>query len=220
MNHQAVRRLLEDYFDDELAAEEARAVEEHLLGCSECRAELTAWRALRRDAAGLPRSIQPSRDLWQAISAGLDRERLRDRSVWSLRYPLAAAAVLLVLLSSTLTILLSNRGSEGRVARESAPEAEPAPDATLVSRWRAAEEEYLRATGELLDALDASRSEIRPATLELIERNLRIIDRAIQESRAALAADPANQDVVRLLSASYEKKIDLLRYANRLAAEL
>lgn len=220
LDHKAVQRLLDDYFDEELAVEEARAVEEHLMECSECQIELESLQALRRDASTLPRGIEPARDLWQEISADLDTERLRDRSIWSLRYPLAAAAMLVALLSSTLTLVIRDRGGQEPLAVDAATEAGTAAVATLAGRWRAAEEEYLRASAELLDALDASRADLTPATLELIERNLRIIDTAIQESRAALAKDPSNQDVMQLLSASYEKKLELLRYATRLTAEL
>lgn len=220
-DHQTVHSLLEDYLDEELPVDEARMVERHLGECRECRMELDSWRALRREASALPRSIQPARDLWRGINEGLERERLRDRSIWSLRYPLAAAAVLLILLSSVFTALVWDRGSEGRVASETSTEQpETTVGAILAGRWRAAEEEYLKASAELLDALDASRAELDPATLELIERNLRIIDAAIQESRAALAKDPSNREVMQMLSASYEKKLELLRYASRLTAEL
>lgn len=220
MNHRDARKLLNDYFDAELCGVEARELEEHLTECSECRAELDGFEALRTEAKHLPRSIQPRRDLWPGIDSALDR-RLRDRSLWSLRYPLAVAAVLLIAISSTLTLLLHDRSPEPARSRTMVP-AGPAvsADALLTSQWRAVEEEYLRATAELLDALETARPELPPATIELIERNLRIIDAAIQESRSALAADPANRDIVQLLAAGYEKKLELLRYANRVATEL
>lgn len=221
MNHHEARGLLHDYFDGELGEVEARAVEEHVAECDGCRAELDSLQALRRDAVSLPRSIQPSRDLWPDIDAALVGARLRDRSLWSLRYPLAAAAALLIAVSSTLTILLHDRGPEDRPGMTETRSARgPTAGAQLASEWWAVEEEYLRATAELLDALQAARSDLSPATLELIERNLRIIDTAIQESRSALAADPANRDVVRLLASGYEKKLELLRYANRLTTGL
>lgn len=220
MNHQDAHRLLGDYFDGELGEAEARALEEHLSECAECRASLVAFEALRGEAARLPRSIQPTRDLWPDIDSALDR-RLRDRSLWSLRYPLAAAAVLLIAISSTLTLLLHDRGPQQARPETTVLSGPAVPaDALLASQWRAVEEEYLRATAELLDALESARPELPPATIELIERNLRIIDAAIQESRSALAADPANRDIVQLLAAGYEKKLELLRYASRVATEL
>ena len=220
MNHEDARKLLNDYFDAELGGVEARELEDHLTECSECRAELDGFEALRTEARHLPRSIEPTRDLWPGIDSALGR-RLRDRSLWSLRYPLAAAAVLLIAISSTLTLLLHDRSPEPARSRTMVP-AGPAvsADALLASQWRAVEEEYLRATAELLDALETARPELPPAAIELIERNLRIIDAAIQESRSALAADPSNRDIVQLLAAGYEKKLELLRYANRVATEL
>ncbi|MGD8869727.1 MAG: zf-HC2 domain-containing protein [Gemmatimonadales bacterium] len=219
MNHQDAHRLLGDYFDAELGEAEARALEKHLTECAECRAELVAFEALRGEAARLPRSIEPTRDLWPDINRALDR-RLRDRSLWSLRYPLAAAAVLLIAISSTLTLLLYRGPEQARPEMTDLSGPALPADALLTSQWRAVEEEYLRATAELQDALESARPELPPATIELIERNLRIIDAAIQESRSALAADPANRDIVQLLAAGYEKKLELLRYASRVATEL
>jgi hypothetical protein len=49
-----------------------------------------------------------------------------------------------------------------------------------------------------------------------VEASLRVIDDAIDEARHALAADPANLDLLDLLAASYERKLELLRRANEL----
>jgi hypothetical protein len=45
--------------------------------------------------------------------------------------------------------------------------------------------------------------------------HLAIIDRAIEESRAALAADPANRDLRALLLGAHRQKLDLLERATR-----
>ncbi len=56
--------------------------------------------------------------------------------------------------------------------------------------------------------------------MELIERNLQIIDNAIRESRAAFSMDPHNRELMETLSANYEKKLQVLRQVSRLSASL
>ena len=57
-----------------------------------------------------------------------------------------------------------------------------------------------------------------PATVRTVERALTVIDSAIAEARAALAADPANAALIDILSAHYERKVDLLQRATELSS--
>ncbi len=224
MEHEATYDRLNDYADGALAADEAREVESHLEACAVCRAELEAIRTLLSAAARLPRSIEPPRDLWPEIDRLLEAERgdartptkLRGRTLWSARYPLAAAAVLLIAASSLITALLVGGG---RSETEPGPFASRA-EVSLVDEWRAAEAEYLRATLELAESLEALKDELSPETVESIERNLQIIDNAIRETRAAFTLDPNNRELMATLSANYEKKLQVLRQVSRLSASL
>ena len=57
-----------------------------------------------------------------------------------------------------------------------------------------------------------------PRSMPYGERSLATIDSAIAEARAALAADPANEALVRNLSAHYERKVELLHRATELSS--
>ena len=57
-----------------------------------------------------------------------------------------------------------------------------------------------------------------PQTLDVIERNLRLVDSAIRENRAALANDPHNPLLESRLIDVLNSKIDLLRTAALLAS--
>jgi hypothetical protein len=59
--------------------------------------------------------------------------------------------------------------------------------------------------------LDSRRSRLDPKTVAIIEKNLRVIDTAIAESRTALARDPANHFLAGQLDASLNTKLELLR---------
>ena len=155
----------------------------------------------------LPRSIEPPRDLWPAIEA-----RLAPRAARARRQPrrwlrpvlaLAAAVALVVASSATTAWWLRTHGMPGAPG---GPGGAPAP-------VLAAEAGYLRTADELGRVLEARRAQLAPETVATLERSLALIDQAIAESRAALAADPRDQDLAALLEASYARKVALLRRA-------
>jgi hypothetical protein len=204
-----------DYLDGLLNESEQGAVHAHLALCAECRAEVDALRSVLADVHALPKAVKTGRDLLPAIHARLDAEQVkaldgwRTRSLWSLRVPLAAAAVLLVVASVVLTRFIDQRGP---VASTFTPQ--PNGSSVLVSQQvNDLETRYETAIVELQQMIDAQRAQLSPATIRVLEENLRVIDRAIRESRAALQADPANEMVNEMLRSSYEKKLELLRRA-------
>ena len=69
---------------------------------------------------------------------------------------------------------------------------------------------------QLQDVLDRRRGELDPATTVVLENNLRIIDRAIRDSRSALARDPASGFLTDQLTMALDKKLQLMRTAARL----
>lgn len=65
---------------------------------------------------------------------------------------------------------------------------------------------------EMLQRIVARRkSQLDSSTVAIIEKNLKIIDAAIEQSRAALARDPASRMLTGQLTHALDKKVDLLR---------
>jgi Putative zinc-finger len=62
------------------------------------------------------------------------------------------------------------------------------------------------------------RTQLDSSTVAIIERNLQIIDNAIDQSRAALARDPASMMLSQQLTHALDKKVELLRTAAMLPA--
>src|SRR5205823_2356020 len=89
---------------------------------------------------------------------------------------------------------------------------------TVFYRPRPVQADFDRATNELSLILAAQRGGLRPETVALVARNLAVIDAAIAESRAALARDPANAELQHLWAAAARQKVELLRWATRVAA--
>jgi anti-sigma factor RsiW len=200
MNCTEMFELLERYHSGNLPRLESEAVEQHLLACDACRADFRFQRALRAEVAALQREIHPSDRVWLGIQGRIASAGLRSgaRSGWWQRWgTLAAAAVVLVALTSAVTAVL---------VRQPGPVA---PNRT----FSVTEAAYEQAAEELAQTLELRRKDLSPTALAVVEQNLHIIDEAIRETQAALAEDPRNQRVAELLWASWEKKIDLLERA-------
>lgn len=196
---------INDLVDETLSNSELSQALQHLNSCTQCRAEVDELRAMLHRIAQLPVAIEPSRDLRAEMWAKADRKTL-----WSWRYPLATAAVVLIALSSAITVLVL-RPNEGPVIRM--VEA-PAPAVDLVSLER----QYSVEVEALQRMLRQNRESLLPETVQILEENLRIIDTAIQEARTALANDPNSSTLGELLRAAYQKKLELLKQAARSSA--
>jgi hypothetical protein len=83
----------------------------------------------------------------------------------------------------------------------------------------ALEAQYAAVSEDLTGALEKVRSRLQPETMATIERNLRIIDTALDETRLALAKDPGNPALGQMVVAAWRQKVDLLRRATTLGAE-
>jgi len=77
---------------------------------------------------------------------------------------------------------------------------------------------YGREIEMLQNIVSKRRTQLDSSTVAIIERNLRIIDAAIAQSRAALAGDPASQMLDQQLTHALDQKVELLRTAAMLPA--
>ena len=58
------------------------------------------------------------------------------------------------------------------------------------------------------------RAMLRPNASAALDSDLAVIDHSIEELKAAIARDPKNLALQRLLAASYREKVQLLRRAS------
>src|SRR6266849_97813 len=77
---------------------------------------------------------------------------------------------------------------------------------------------YGREIDMLQRIVSQRRTQLDSSTVAIIERNLKIIDAAIEQSRAALARDPASRMLDKQLTHALDKKVELLRTAAMLPA--
>jgi hypothetical protein len=72
---------------------------------------------------------------------------------------------------------------------------------------------YDREIGRLRAIVDSGRHKLDPATVALLDRNLRIIDTAIDQVNAALQRDSSSTFLIESLNNVYQTKVKLLRMA-------
>ena len=80
-------------------------------------------------------------------------------------------------------------------------------------RREAAKAVYDREISRLRAIVDSGRHRLEPATAALLDRNLRIIDTAIEQCNEALTRDPASTFLLEALNNAYQTKVKLLRIA-------
>jgi anti-sigma factor RsiW len=215
---------LSEYLDDELSAADRVKIDAHLPSCAECRSTLEALRVIVSSASQL-RDSPPKHELWRGIAARIapaDRPSARASafrrvvtSRLSFTLPqLAAAGLALMVLSGGLVWMA--RSGDPRVDFQpvSADTASPRPE---VPPATFADPHYDEAVAKLEGTLKAAQTRLDPATVRVLEQNLAAIDRAIEQSARALAADPANVYLHRHLADVRQRKLTLLLRATALA---
>jgi anti-sigma factor RsiW len=207
---------LSAYLDDDLGAPERQAVEAHLRRCADCARELEAVRRLVAFAGTVAsHDVPPSRNLWPGIQARIERVH-QPRRISFARWQLAAAAVVVMAISAGTAWFIRGGIATGPAAA-TAPaiqaDVEPAPAPDLVRPVNFADPQYDAAVADLERTLDERRNDLNPRTVEILERNLKLIDAAIAQARQALEEDPGNAYLNRHLAESRRRKLDLLRRA-------
>ena len=217
----ALRHLTEaerhDAADGTLAQDQQAGVAEHLAECEICAADVARVKALMTHIreAPMPSPADLGADLWPDIRARIEREKLiqlpaseapakrglsggLSRGAW-LSIGLAAALIMIVVLQQT-------RGKGGvlptSASRPLSAEVQLVADSTRT---------YEREASILLNELELRRALLPPQQRTSIDRDLKIIDQAILELKDAIARDPNNPALRRLLASSYKQKIDVLK---------
>lgn len=200
-----------DLADGTAQAEVDAGLTEHLAQCEACARDVAQVRELM---TRIHHSPSPSLgvDLWPDIRARIEREkivqlpetearrpstRLSKRPLaWALGAAAAAALLVFALPSTRRPVLAPTTGSAAAV------ELQLVSDSARV---------FEREATILLNELELRRAMLRPNLRSSLDRDLKTIDDAILELKDAIARDPNNAALRRLLAASYKQKVDLLK---------
>jgi putative zinc finger protein len=229
MTCERFRSLLDDHVDGTLPPAESTEMKRHLLACAACRSGEQSLRSLKDSARSLPESIEPARNLWAGIESGL-RSRPADRIPRAakrsfLRPALLAAGLAAVLAGAGYMRMLQSRAPETRsVTAGGGTEAPGAVSASNTLQPPAtipgvggAELTFLEAREQLRTALYERRKSLSPETLKAVDANLKIIENAIVEIRTAVEKDPGNRELQRMLIATRQREVALMRHVTQTA---
>lgn len=230
---------IQELVDGTLGPIRRAELERHLDGCPACRALTRDLQAIRGAAAELE-PLEPPARVWLQVAGRLHQEgRVRATPAAApARYGLVmalAAALILAVGLATVTLLPRVRGGQPAApatATATATAAAPAAagsnanaDATVQgveAEFRLAEQHYQNAIARLeaaarLDEAAAAEHKageqaiLDPQTAAMLQKNLRVIDEAISESRGALRDQPQSAPARDSLFDALKRKVALLQ---------
>lgn len=219
---------LSEYLDGDLTEAERIVLERHLAACPRCSTTLADLSRVVLRARALP-APEPHQDLWDGIAERIAAGRATPatraatggrppaRRRLSFAWPeLAAAGIAIAAGSAGLAWWAAGRAAGTSPAP--APAVAPAPPGLATPAvLGSAARRYDAAVADLERVLAEGRGTLDRKTVEVLERNLAVIDRAIAEAERALAADPGNAYLNAHLARTMRRKLDLLRQAATLA---
>ena len=164
----------------------------------------------------LPPEVEPARDLWPELRGSIERQLEQQDQATPMRSLRSQRQHMVWLAAAATAVLVLGLVSFDR--RDAGDGGGAAAGATLAA-YDEAEEEYVRAADALRDALETRRAQLSPSTMDEIDRNLQIIDDAIERTRVALRQDPASQELAEFHVAMHERKLSLLQAAAWMPAD-
>ncbi len=229
MKHHLTDERLNDFLDGLLPDREAVSVRTHLEECQDCRRARDELASLLADLRVLPDLATTPQDLWPAIEDRLARGAgdepggeatvlqfpsgmpARRRPTVSLPRAAAAAIALSALSGGTVWWAMS-RAPVGPPQQASKVVDTPFAGTTALLAASGAAG-YEQAVARLADVIDRGRGLLAPETLETLDASLETIERALDDVRVALAADPSSEILARMLVSHQGAKLRLLSRA-------
>ncbi len=212
---ESAQLLISDRLDGELTDTRRAQLEAHLEGCADCRAVATDLEKIHAESAQLP-LMTPSRDLWAGIEARIDAPviSLHAERTFNIRFSarqLTAAAAVLMAVTAGGTWFVTTRHAGLAPAAVNAP-ATNRPELVSVASQKGIAA-YESEIAKLHNVIEQRRNDLDPKTIAVLEKNLKLIDQAITDCKAALASDPASAFLAEQLGRTYDTKLELLRSA-------
>jgi predicted anti-sigma-YlaC factor YlaD len=193
---------LGDAVDGTLDAERQAQIDAHCSRCASCRELLNDLKDIRAAATMLDRRT-PSPELWRAIAQKVDRGMPISR--WPQPGKVAAAAALVMMLGAAAWF------GTTRQSRATTDGAASDLVRNAASELQLAEQHYENAITALEQLMVSRDTALDPSVAAEIAESLESIDRAIDDSRAALKSDPGSFVAQTSLLEALRMKVALLQ---------
>jgi len=201
------------YAEGSLPPEQAPPAEAHLRACAVCASDVARIRTLMTRAHGLPAPVPPATldALWPSIRTRIEASKvvplppvaLQTQARRRVRHVGAWVAIAAAIVAAAGLGVHTNWG-------RASPAVAVADTASLIAVADSAHA-YEEEAQVLLNQLELRRSMLRPEAAAAIDHDLRVVDSAIAELEEAIARDPNNPALRRLLASSYRQKVDVLK---------
>jgi len=208
------------FADGTLPPEQSSSAELHLAACQSCRDDVTRITTFMKRVHEEPAPEVQLDELWPSIRMRIEQSKVvalgeggrgtgdggrtarsGRRAGWIAAIGVVAAAAIIA-----VVVLRDRTGAGGDSTIASAGDT-AATLVAVVDSTHAFEEE----ARILLDRLELKRAMLRPEAAQALDRDLHVVDVAIAELKDAVARDPNNPALRRLLASSYRQKVDLLK---------
>jgi anti-sigma factor RsiW len=225
MNCEKCQNLLSDLIDGSLNSRDCDEIEAHLRACPSCadtRTDLHAIVEFCREHRAEYDAVPSERAMWLRISNTIEAELAADKSKalptaagwwfrltnrsWHLSFPQFATSIAATVVVAVLATVIGMRALNSGGYRSSGI-AVPSDVATVKDRYRQQEQtiDYWNKRVELNKA--RWNSEMR----ETFDRNLNVIDAAVNDSMGRLQQNPHDEVSEDILNAALSDKIALLK---------
>ncbi|HUE88462.1 MAG TPA: zf-HC2 domain-containing protein [Vicinamibacterales bacterium] len=223
------REAIAEFVDGALAPARQRELERHVEGCPACRALVADLKTIQAAAFTLDRLELPPH-LLAAVRARLAAEPRPSARGRLLAFPesrtartawLAAAAALLIITTAGIMSLTRSADPSGTQQAIAVPAEAPVdPVASVQAELQLATEHYEKAIQQLEQIARSDDGTLDPQVAAVFQKNLQVIDQAIDESRAALQMQPASAAVQEGLFDAMRSKVALLQQTVELINEM
>ncbi|MGD9905485.1 MAG: hypothetical protein AB7U83_18605 [Vicinamibacterales bacterium] len=182
--------------------EVAAASTRHLAVCTVCRALVDDLSRIREAARALPELVPPAAVRARVLAATTAVPVAGPRPVPGAPWLAAAAALLLAVGAALGSLATMPAANAGGAAADAVTQ--------VTADLQAAEAHYQRAIAGLEAIARSGDDALDPAVADVLRANLQTLDRAIRETRAALAARPDDELARRGFLDALDGKVALL----------
>jgi anti-sigma factor RsiW len=221
-------QAIAEFVDGALDPARQRELERHVEGCAACRALIADLKSIQAAAFTLDRRELPPHIL-PALKARLREEPLPSSRGTLLAFPrsraataawMAAAAALLFITTAAVWSLIGPANARHDDQAQTTPADPGDPVASLQAELQAATKHYENAIQQLEQIAKSDNGALDPQVAAVFQKNMQVINQAIDESRAALQSQPSSTDAQEGLFDAMRSKVALLQQTVELINEM
>ncbi|MCP2519958.1 zf-HC2 domain-containing protein [Candidatus Aminicenantes bacterium AC-335-K20] len=208
MRCKKARKLISEYIDDSLKAEQKFILEKHLKECAKCYEFFKDLKSIASKAKNLE-SISPPPNLWPRIETSLKgsdyseakelKKALQIFHIPAYKFVLIGVAVFIIAVFLIIRFY-SERGEKVFTQNE-----------YILRKFEEAERHYKLAIKSLEEAFSMVKGNMDSEIMENFMMNLKIINSSIEESKKAVLRNPYSIDNRIYLLIAYQNKLNFLR---------